>query len=771
MTVEFSTKAETLQSLKGVLGSASILPLVYFSVSEWNVNQAACVEVIKSKIGTGPFIVRSSSLHEDGHDVSNAGRYLSILDVSVASLTDAIENVIASYQSRNPDHQVLIQPMLRDLRLSGVAFSHDPNTCAPYRIINWREGSDTTAITGGQSGRTWKKAATSKIEAPVEIEPIVRLIDELLELFNGQPLDCEFAVTTTGAKDQVWLLQARPLILNRPSLSEDQQFEILKDISDGIERNIGRQPFLLGRRTVYSVMSDWNPAEIIGIRPRPLAMSLYRDLITDSVWAYQRSNYGYRNLRSFPLMVHFGGLPYIDVRLSFNSFVPADLDEGLAARLVDYYIDCLVAQPTLHDKVEFEIVFSCFTLDINTRLERLKNAGFTSDECHAIGDSLRNLTQKIVDPKAGVWRADIDRFHKLATRREELYASNAGLVERTYWLLEDCKRYGTLPFAGLARAGFIAVQLLRSLVATGIFSEIDHDSFLSSISTIGKQLARDRAVLDKGSFLSRYGHLRPGTYDVLSPRYDEAANRYFDWSALVEEPKPSRPFAITLDQLRKLDTLLKAEHLDLDPISFLDFIQKGIEYRELSKFHFTRNLSDAMELLVELGHKHGYSRDDISYADASIIKELYVSADDPGDHFARSIDLGRRRYQTTKVISLPAMIAAGQDVWAFEIPQSEPNFITQLRVSGPTAGSDAIVALSGAIVCIPSADPGYDWLFAHPIGGLVTAWGGPNSHMAIRAGELGLPAVIGAGEENYQKWSAARFLSIDCANRRVEILE
>ena len=32
------------------------------------------------------------------------------------------------------------------------------------------------------------------------------------------------------------------------------------------------------------------------------------------------------------------------------------------------------------------------------------------------------------------------------------------LIEKVYWLLEDAKRYGTLPFAGLARAGFIAVQ-------------------------------------------------------------------------------------------------------------------------------------------------------------------------------------------------------------------------------------------------------------------------------------------------------------------------
>ena len=97
-----------------------------------------------------------------------------------------------------------------------------------------------------------------------------------------------------------------------------------------------RHPYLLGEKTILGVMPDWNPAEMIGIRPKPLALSLYRELITDSIWAYQRHNYGYRNLRSFPLMLSFFGLPYIDVRLSFNSFIPADLDDTLAEKLVNY---------------------------------------------------------------------------------------------------------------------------------------------------------------------------------------------------------------------------------------------------------------------------------------------------------------------------------------------------------------------------------------------------------------------------------------------------
>ena len=54
--------------------------------------------------------------------------------------------------------------------------------------------------------------------------------------------------------------------------------------------------------------------------------------------------------------------------------------------------------------------------------------------------------------------------------------------------------------------------------------------------------------------------------------------------------------------------------------------------------------------------------------------------------------------------------------------------------------------------------------------GFVTQYGGANSHMAIRAGELGLPAVIGAGEALFRRWQAARELCLDCTNQRVVLI-
>ena len=42
--------------------------------------------------------------------------------------------------------------------------------------------------------------------------------------------------------------------------------------------------------------------------------------------------------------------------------------------------------------------------------------------------------------------------------------------------------------------------------------------------------------------------------------------------------------------------------------------------------------------------------------------------------------------------------------------------------------------------------------------------------MAIRANELNLPAVIGAGEELFRTWINKNEIRIDCAAKRVEII-
>ncbi|MCK0168415.1 PEP-utilizing enzyme [Jannaschia sp. S6380] len=778
MTAILSTKSETLQNLAPLLRTARILPQERVTQNEWQTDGPGAVTRVLDRFGAkAALIVRSSALGEDAADASQAGAYASILDVcGKGALEAAIAEVFASFGAGLSDGDaVMVQPMLADVLLSGVAFTHDPTTAAPYRVVSLQRGADTTAVTAGKDGVETHVIAPGAAAVPEEIAPVLALLEELEALIPDRPLDIEYAICAGADGTVPYLLQARPLVLSgaRAAMDVGEHGAVLDRIAARVAEAQRPHPYLRGSSTVFGNMPDWNPAEIIGTRPRPLALSLYRNLVTDATWAYQRHNYGYRNLRSFPLVQSFAGQPYVDVRLSFNSFIPADLDDAIADRLVDHYVDRLIRAPALHDKIEFEIVHSCYTLDLPDRIGALGDAGLDAKDRKAVLKSLRRLTNTVIHRKTGLWRTDARKIDTLRARHERITTSDLGPQERIYWLLEDCRRYGTLPFAGLARAGFMAVQLLRSLVATGVFSEDDYQRFMHSIDTVSSQFARDVAELDRPGFLARYGHLRPGTYDIRSPRYDEMPDRYLGAEAQPGETAARAPeFGLSLRQMRQIRDLLGAHRLSLGVVELMEFLHAGIEMREYAKFVFTRNLSDALAIFSEWGRTLGFSEDDLSYAHIGVVADLAARTDDPADVISHSIAEGRRRFAETERVWLPSLITAPSDVHAFRISEAEPNFVTQNAVTGPVvtlAENGARPAdLAGAIVLIPSADPGYDWLFSHRIGGLVTAYGGVNSHMAIRAGELQLPAVIGAGEALFKRWSSARRLRLDCAGHRVE---
>ena len=410
------TKAETLRKIQGHLENAVVLPQFMFTVGEWEKEQRRIRNEFEALEWKEAVIVRSSSLCEDTNQASLAGKYESIANVvGMEAFIQAVDKVISSYDDNNKKNQILIQPMLSDVRECGVAFTLDPNTLGNYYVINYNENGSTDAITSGRNGGggdrlyyIFKNATNNFI--PDEIRCVVTMLKELELFFDRDNLDVEFA---RDLKGNLYILQVRALCVGEERIDINFQKEELKRIEDKIALAQSKKPFLCGDKALYSVMTDWNPAEMIGIRPKPLAMSLYREIITDSVWAYQRDNYGYRNLRSFPLMVDFGGLPYIDVRVSFNSFIPAELDERVSEKLVNYYLDRLIDAPQKHDKAEFEIVFSCYTLDLPERIKILQSYGFLPSEIDQIVDALRNVTNHIIDYKAGLWRKDSEIGEKI----------------------------------------------------------------------------------------------------------------------------------------------------------------------------------------------------------------------------------------------------------------------------------------------------------------------------------------------------------------------
>jgi phosphohistidine swiveling domain-containing protein len=161
----------------------------------------------------------------------------------------------------------------------------------------------------------------------------------------------------------------------------------------------------------------------------------------------------------------------------------------------------------------------------------------------------------------------------------------------------------------------------------------------------------------------------------------------------------------------------------------------------------------------------------MAFVDVESIRKLYVSLteDDVGTRLQADIRQARQHYQYTQALKLPSLIRKPQDVYSFYLDAERPTFVTQGVVEAPVVLEADLYNrdVTGCIVLIRSADPGYDFLFAKNIAGLVTQYGGANSHMAIRCAELGLPAVIGAGEALFNQWTTWDRLRIDGINQQV----
>jgi len=773
--IDFCGKAETLHRLQNRVKTAQIPPFFAFTFEDWKSNQSKFLKQIDTVFNSKRLIVRSSATVEDTELSSSAGKYLSVKNVSNDNLEEAINEVFESYLSPKATDQVIVQVQLESTVSSGVVFTHDQKSGSPYQTYNWHTGENTSYVTSGLGGMTWRRFAGSEYKAsdlPSAVKLVFPLVEELNSLADGVPLDIEYAITKDlEGIETCWLLQVRQLrIMNRSQVNAKKLFDHLTEIEESIKVLSKKQPFVLGDSMVLGVMPDWNPAEMIGIQPRPLALSIYRDLITDSTWAYQRHNYGYRNLRGFPLMKDLYGLPYIDVRLSFNSFIPAELDDLLAEKLVNHYMTQLLEKPWLHDKVEFEIVHSCLTFDTKNELLRLSPNVFSKYENRQIYESLKKLTNRMLGPLEAPWVTDQKRLQTLVARRSKIMESTTDNVSLIYWLLEDTRRYGTLPFAGLARAGFIAGQMIKSLLNIQVIDQDTASAFYASLSTVGGQLADAMRSENINDVLKKYGHLRPGTYEITNLRYDEAPELYL--KSLQKNISPSKKlrFEFPKNTQKEISLLLKKMGLNATFESFLNFTQSAIELREYAKFCFTKNVSDALSLIAKMGESVGISREDMSFSNVATIFDLYVSPGGMKSKLLQSINNGKARFEISQAVTLPPLITHASDVWSFHYPKVKPNFVGSGRVTAVVEKIPTTHSLQRKIVLIENADPGHDWLFTHDIAGLITAWGGANSHMAIRCAELMIPAAIGIGQNEFDRFCSAGRVLLDCSSNLIEIL-
>jgi hypothetical protein len=743
-----------------------VLPLRIISRSELSEKQLGR---FASELNATRFVVRSSANDED-QEFSNAGKYLSIVDVEKDDLYVAAQKVFESYLNFDPDEQVFIQPFLKNVSRSGVVFTKDPNTGGNYLVINSVLGEDTTIVTSGyQNGRLEVIYRTQIMDMSNPVvernQKLINLVTRVLNFYGDVPLDIEFAETTDG----IYLLQVRPLAVKIGKLEGSCHTDALIQIQDLINEIQKRSPFLLGDTTYFGIMPDWNPAELIGVRPTQLSISLFKELITDGIWAYERKNLGYRNVRSFPLLVEFAGQPYIDVRASFNSLVPSNLNDDTAEKLINYYLKTLQENPHLDDKIESEIVLSAYTFDLDSKLSNMPGQ-FSREEKQDLKQSLIQITRGMILSEPYGLQQILKKSQPLNARFQQLISSSFSSESKIYWLIEDCKRHGTLPFAGAARLAFVATSMMNSLISVGVLEEEEVEDFYKSLNTVTGEMLSDWSSLSVHDFVEKYGHLRPGTFDIRNPSYKDNIDLYFEKAEMQDFDKN-----LHTNHFDRLETKINQSQalvdLGVSSIDFLTFVTNSIKAREEIKFSYSRNISVVLDLIAEVSSSLGISRDDAAHFKIDSFLDAYRKSLNLKEQLDQDVTKSILEYEITSHTSLPPLILSSDDIFAFYVQGSHPNFITQRSIHGDLIDVAAgKIGLESKIILIERADPGFDWIFTKKIAGFITCYGGANSHMAVRAKELNIPAAIGVGLQTYQKLQLSRSVYLDCINKRIEML-
>ncbi|MGE4158723.1 MAG: PEP/pyruvate-binding domain-containing protein [Planctomycetota bacterium] len=770
-----TTKAQTLALLAPKVKLSRVAELCVATLADLRKNEASLVTRIQSALKGRLLAVRSSHSSEDAEGSSLAGKYASILHVprrDAKALGEALRKVASSYGTKaRGSEEILIQNMVEDVTMAGVVFTREILSGAPYYVISLETGGRTDGITSGRAGGA---LYLSRLEKPPKAwSRLVASLREVETILGSDALDIELAISKGG---QIHLLQARPLVQaskGRPACNDARLAQRLRGALDLVRAISAPQPHLVGASTILGNMPDWNPAEILGAHPRPLDLSLYRHLVTDEIWQRARRSLGYQNVAPAPLLRTILGRPTIDVRLSLNSFLPATLPLATSEALVEEALRRLALHPELQDKIEFELTVTCHRFDMETHLAKVAGSLSGPQRKHVARSHL-HLTREILRSFPSHLRSDLASITELGSRRQRLLVSKpSDLLESLHgvrMLLDDCRELGTLPFARLARLAFIGKTLLVSAQEAGLVPRSEVEGFLQGLSTVAGHMEEDSLLLAGGKlaradFLERYGHLRPGTYDITSPTYAD------DPSRLGSAParQGAAPKGLSADSLSRLDKASRSQ-LDVGAFELLTFIKLSLEAREDAKFEFTRNLSAALDLLVRALKKEGFTREDIAHLELGDLEIDRLAADPSGLQSIRDLaESRRRRHAEEALLRVPPVICGPGDLVSVQHPASVPNFVASKRVKAAPLLLEGTSKTSpkGRIVLIRSADPGWDWIFTHGPAGLVTEYGGVASHMAIRCAEFGLSAAIGCGSEIFNRLLRLKMIDLDPATAYV----
>jgi phosphohistidine swiveling domain-containing protein len=221
---------------------------------------------------------------------------------------------------------------------------------------------------------------------------------------------------------------------------------------------------------------------------------------------------------------------------------------------------------------------------------------------------------------------------------------------------------------------------------------------------------------------------------------------------------------------QRISLALKKDGLKFGAKGLLEFVKKSLEAREYSKFEFTKNLSDALELIAIAGERMGFTRQELALLDVDTIFFRQKDRHELTRRWKEVIEGRMEQREIDDKIVLAPIIFSSKDFDIVKYYNPRPNYITQQKISSKLVkidnDSEKLPEIEGKIVMIENGDPGYDWIFTRNIAGLITKYGGVASHMSIRCAEFGIPAAIGCGVI-FDQLSNADSAILDCASSKI----
>ena len=308
--------------------------------------------------------------------------------------------------------------------------------------------------------------------------------------------------------------------------------------------------------------------------------------------------------------------------------------------------------------------------------------------------------------------------------------------------------------------------MLNSFVKENIINKDDKKKFLNSLDSITSEMIRDMNK-GKSEFIKKYGHLRPNTYDITSKNYKNGYKDYFGTFSKKKVKHSKKIFDFNKNSQKKISAFCKSfSKNEISKNELISFIKKSIYFREYSKFIFSKSIDLIFENLKLLSSRNKIKIEELQHLNIQIVKDLYysINTNDVYKIFKRHMEENLSNYQIDKFIKLPEVITKSDDIYSFIESSSKINYIGDKEISSQAkkiTNPNKSKNLLNKIICIENADPGYDYLFNHKIAGLITKYGGANSHMAIRCAELNIIAAIGVGNHQFSKIKENRKVLLD----------